>query len=67
MEKKSPTQNFGFLSLKVSSPYQFLGSSTHADITEFSKFLLKLKNQKFSRKTVCGFSIIFILKGIMTF
>ena len=30
-------------------------------------FLLQLKNQSFGRKSVCDFSIILILKGIMTF
>ena len=37
------------------------------DITEFSNFLLQLKNQKSGSKAVCGISIIFILKGIMIF
>ena len=37
----------------------------HADINEFSDFLLQLKKQRSGRKTVCGFSII-ILKGVMT-
>ena len=46
---------------------QFLGSSTHADIIEFSNFLVQFKRQRSSIKTVCGFSIIFVLKGIMTF
>ena len=30
-------------------------------------FLLQLKNQRFGSKSVCDFSIILILKGIMTF
>ena len=30
-------------------------------------FLLQLKNQSFGSKSVCDFSIILILKGIMTF
>ena len=30
-------------------------------------FLLQLKNQTFGSKSVCDFSIILILKGIMTF
>ena len=46
---------------------KFVTSSvSHADI-EFSNFLLQLKNQRFGSKTMCGFSIILILKGIMTF
>ena len=34
---------------------------------ELSNFLLQLKNQRFGSKSVCGFSIAFILKGRMTF
>ena len=45
----------------------FLGAQTHADITEFLKFLLRLKNNRSGSKTVSGFSIILILQGIMTF
>ena len=30
-------------------------------------FLLQLKNQSFGSKSVCDFSIILTLKGIMTF
>ena len=43
------------------------GAPTHADITEFSNFLLQYKNQRFDSKTVRGFSIIIILEGIMAF
>ena len=56
-----------FFKLKSLSPGQFWGAPTHADITEFSNFLLQLKNQRSGSKTVCGFSITFILKGIKTF
>ena len=34
---------------------------------EFEIFLLPLKNQMSGRKIVCGFSVILILKVIMTF
>ena len=34
---------------------------------ELSNFLLQLKNQRFGSKSVCGFSIVFILKGRMMF
>ena len=44
----------------------FWGTPTHADIIEFSNFLLRPKNQRSGSKTVCGFSIVLILKGIMT-
>ena len=67
IEKKWSTQNFNSLSLKSSSPGQFLGAPTQADIIEFSSVLLQSKNQTPESKTACGFSIIFILKGIMTF
>ena len=67
IEKKWHTQNFDFVSLKNLFQFSFLEAPTHADITEFSKFLLQLKNQISGSKTLCGFSIIFILKGNMTF
>ena len=35
IEKKRHFQNFDFLSLKNSSPGQFFGAPTRADITEF--------------------------------
>ena len=60
--------NFDFKSLNSSSAGQFLGiAPTHADIIEFSNFFQQPKNQRSGSKTVRGFSIIFILKGIMTF
>ena len=66
-EKVQRTQNFDFLRLKGSSSGQLLGAPTHADITEYSNCLLQLKNQRSWSNTVCGFSIIFNLNGIMTF
>ena len=36
-------------------------------LIEMSNFLWQLKSQRSGSKTVCGFSIIFILKGTMTF
>ena len=39
IEKKWRTQNPNFLSLKYSSPGQFLGALTHADIIEFLNLL----------------------------
>ena len=44
IEKNWRSRNFDFVSLKNVSPGQFLGAPTHADIIEFSKFLLPLKN-----------------------
>ena len=64
---KVSIKNFDFTGLKNLSQGQFWGAPTHAVITEFQNFLLKLKNQRSGSKTVCGFSIFLILKGIMTF
>ena len=59
------SQNFYFLRLKnICLQINFLGAPANADIIEF---LLQLKSQRSESKTVCGFSIILILKGIMTF
>ena len=52
---------------KVRLQVNFWGAPTHAGVTEFSNFLLQLKNQRSGSKSVCGFSIIIILTGIMTF
>ena len=52
IEKKWCTHNFDFLSLKSSSPGQFWEVLTHADIIEFSNFLLELKNQRSGSSTV---------------
>ena len=61
------SQNFDFLDLKICHRVSFWGAPTHAGITEFENFLLQLKNQRSGSKTVWGFSIILILKGIMRF
>ena len=53
-----------FRSLNISSSGQFLGSP-NADIIELSNVLLKLKNQRLKNQS--SFSIISILKLIMTF
>ena len=52
---------------RISYFLSFWGAPTHADIIEFWNFILQLKNQRSGNKSVCGFSIILILKGIMTF
>ena len=52
-EKNWLSQNFDFLDLKNLSPGQFWGAPTLEDITEFSNFLLRLKNQRSGSKTVC--------------
>ena len=56
-----------FLGLENLSSGQFWGAPTHADIIEFSNFLLQLKNERSGSKSVCGFSVILILKEVMTF
>ena len=61
IDKKWRTHNFDFLSLKASSRDMSLGSSLNF---QTSCCNLKIKT---GNKTVCGFSIAFILKGIMTF
>ena len=66
IEKNWHSRNFDFLRSKNFSLGQFWGALTHANITEFSNFLLQLKNQRSGSKTVCSFSIILILKGIMS-
>ena len=43
------------------------GSLTHTDIIEFGNSFLQLKNQRSGSKTMCDFSIILILKGVITF
>ena len=59
IEKNWHTQNFNSWSLKCLS-------TTHGDITEFSNFLLQLKNQMSLSKRMCGISITLILKENMT-
>ena len=65
VEKNWLSQNLIFWVKKNCHQVSFRGAPTHADIIEFSAFLLQLKNQRSGSKTVCGFSIIFILKVIM--
>ena len=65
IEKKWPTQNFNFLSLKSLSQCQFWG--TCADITKFSNFLVQLKNQRPGRKTVCDFLLCLFWKELWRF
>ena len=67
IEKKWHTLKLNLEVKKVRLEVSFRGTPTHAVIIQFSNFLLQLKNQRFGSKTVCGFSIIFILKEIMTF
>ena len=66
-DKNRRSQNFNFLGLKNLSPGQFWGVPIHADIIEFYIVVLQLKNYRSESKTLCGFSIILILKEIMTF
>ena len=52
IEKNWLYQNFNFLSLRVYLQVSFWGAAAHAGITEFSSFLLQLKNQRSGSKTV---------------
>ena len=67
IEKNRPTQNLNSWSLKSSSSGQFLGNSNSHRYHWTLKLPVQLKNQRSGSKTMCGFSIIFTLKGIMTF
>ena len=59
IEKKWPTQNFDFLSLKSSSSGQLLGSSNwRRYITEFSNLLLQLKIKRSVSKSVWAFLLL---------
>ena len=49
---------------KICNHFSFWGAPK---FIKFQNLLLELKNQRSGSKTVCGFSIILILKGIMTF
>ena len=49
------------------SPSQFLESSNSRRLTECKDFFLQLKNQKSGSNSVCGFSVVLILKEIMVF
>ena len=50
-------QHFNFLILKGFCPYiSFWGAPTHADIIEYSNFLLQLNNQRLGGKALSDFS-----------
>ena len=65
IKKKWRTQNFDFLSLESSSSGQFLRSSISSRYHWIFKVLVA--TQRSGSKIICAFSIIFILKGNMTF
>ena len=44
-----------------------IGSSTHADVIEFSNFLCQLKNQRSGSKTVYGFSVMIFVEQNINF
>ena len=66
-EKNWHSQNFDCLSLKNLSPIQFLGSSKSCRYHWILKLLVATWKSEPGSKTVCGFSIILILKGIVKF
>ena len=53
--------------LKLYFQDTFWVAPTQADKTEFPKFSLQLKNHRSGSKTMSGFCIVFILKGILMF
>ena len=55
-----------FSKLRFSGFKKFVNSSVFEEL-QLTQISLQLKNQRSGSKTVCGFSIILILKGIMTF
>ena len=67
IEKNWRSQNFFFLNLENLTTGQFWGTPTHVGSIELQNFLLQLKDQRSESKTVCGFSIVLILKGIWRF
>ena len=60
------TSTFNLLSLNNSSPGQFWGAPITQISLNFQTSCCNLKNHRSGSKTVCDFSIILILKGIMT-
>ena len=67
IQKNWRSQNFNFWSLKNSLLDQFLSAPTHPDIIGFQNFFLQIKNKRSRTKSLCDFSIILILKGIISF
>ena len=65
IKKSGRPQSFDFLSLENKFPGQFLVSSNSRRYRWNLKLLLQLKNQSSASKTMCSFSIILILKGIL--
>ena len=66
-EKKWRTQNFDFLILKRSSPDQFLGSSNLYLYNWIFKIFVATEISEVWEQNCIWFSIIFILKEIMTY
>ena len=67
IEETPRCQNFDFRNLKNCHQVSFWEALTHVDIIEFENFLLQLWNQRSGSEILFNFSIILILKGIMTF
>ena len=53
------TKKFHFLTLKFRLQVSFWRAPTHADVIEFSDFLLQLKSQRSGSKTVGLFCLLF--------
>ena len=66
-EKKWPTQNFDFLSLKSSSLGQHLRSSNSCRCQWIFNFLLQLKNHTSGSKLCVAFLLLWLLKWLWHF
>ena len=60
IEKNWRTQNFDFRSLSSCLKVSFWGAPTHADIINFSNFLLQLKNQRGLGAKLCMAFLLFL-------
>ena len=67
IEKKWHTGNVDVWSLKNSSPGQFWRALSHADVIEFSNFLLHLKNQRSGGKLCVALLLLLFWKEFWRF
>ena len=67
IEKNWRSQNFDILGLNISHQVSFWGAPTHADIIEFSNFLLQLKNERSGNKTVWRFYYFIFERNVWRF
>ena len=67
IEKNWRSQNFDILGLNISHQVSFWGAPTHADIIEFSNFLLQLKNKRLGAKLCVAFLLFSFWKELWGF